>query len=52
MFSSIIQAVRGLFKSETYGSALEEYIVSHHPQNVCDVEKLTMEYHYKKESFL
>ena len=26
---------------QTYGSALEEYIVRHSPQNSCDVDRLT-----------
>lgn len=31
-------------ESTTYGSKLEEYIVSHNPQDTADVERLTKEY--------
>ena len=31
--------------SDSYSSKLEEYIVSHNPQNEADIERLTMEYH-------
>jgi hypothetical protein len=52
MVSCIVKAVKGLFKPGTYGSDLEKYIISRYPQNVYDVEKLTMEYHNRKEGFL
>jgi hypothetical protein len=52
MVSYILGVVRGLFKLSTYGSELERYIISRYPQNVYDVEKLTMEYHNRKEGFL
>ena len=31
-------------KSNTYGSRLEEYIVSKNPQDTSDIERLTREY--------
>ena len=31
-------------ESNTYGSRLEEYIVSKHPQDVADIERLTRDY--------
>jgi hypothetical protein len=31
-------------KPQTYGSALEAYIVSNEPQNACDVDRLTREF--------
>ena len=38
----------GLFNKfsepQTYGSALEEYIVRHSPQNACDVDRLTRQF--------
>lgn len=52
MVSSVIEVFRNLFKNNTYGSELEAYIISRYPQNVYDVEKLTMEYHNRKEGFL
>ena len=29
---------------QTYGSALEEYIVRHSPKNTCDVDRLTRQF--------
>lgn len=34
-------------KPQTYGSALEAYIVSHDPQDVVDVDRLTREFDAK-----
>ena len=34
-------------KPQTYGSALEAYIVSHDPQTACDVDRLTREFDQK-----
>ena len=31
-------------KPQTYGSALEAYIVSNNPQDACDVDRLTRQY--------
>jgi hypothetical protein len=31
-------------KPQTYGSALEQYIVSHAPQTSCDVDRLTRQF--------
>ena len=33
-----------LEKPQTYGSALEEYIVRNSPQNSCDVDRLTRQF--------
>jgi hypothetical protein len=32
---------------QTYGSALEEYIVRNNPQNSCDVDRLTRQFDLK-----
>jgi hypothetical protein len=45
-FASMIGAVKSLWKN-TYGSALEQYIVSHAPQSTGDVERLTREFDLK-----
>ena len=45
-FTSIVEAFRSLWKN-TYGSALEQYIVSHAPQSTGDVERLTREFDLK-----
>lgn len=38
---------------ETYGSKLEEYIVSQNPKDIADVERLTVEFDRKsKEGYL
>jgi hypothetical protein len=34
-------------KPQTYGSALEAYIVSHEPQSPCDVDRLTRDFDAK-----
>ena len=31
-------------KPQTYGSALEAYIMCHAPQNACDVDRLTRQF--------
>ena len=43
----------GMFANDTYGSRLEEYIVSNNPQSTYDVERLATEYNKKNsEGFL
>lgn len=40
-------------KQTTYGSKLEEYIVSQNPRDIADVERLTSEYDRRnKEGYL
>lgn len=40
-------------KQTTYGSKLEEYIVSQNPQDIADVERLNLEYDRRtKEGYL
>jgi len=34
-------------KPQTYGSALEEYIVKNNPQDSCDVDRLAREFEQK-----
>ena len=42
---SCFQKLLGDFnKPQTYGTALEEYIVRHSPQNSCDVDRLTRQF--------
>lgn len=36
-------------KPQTYGSKLEEYIVSHNPKDTYDVERLTREFDEKQK---
>jgi hypothetical protein len=38
----------GSFFQNSYGSDLEQYIVSHNPQHPGDVERLTTEYNQKQ----
>ena len=41
------------FSTDTYGSALERYIVSRNPQDIGDIERLTQEFDRKQsERFL
>lgn len=43
----------GMMHEETYGSRLEQYIVSQNPRDIADVERLAAEYDRKtKESYL
>jgi hypothetical protein len=48
--SCIMKKIKTLFINfpNTYTSDLEKFIVSHHPQNVADVEKLMFEYNLRK----
>ena len=39
-------------KPQTYGSALEHYIVSNNPQSEGDVDRLAREFEQKQESFI
>ena len=39
---------RGYSKPQTYGSALEEYIVRHSPQNTQDIDRLTRQFDLKQ----
>lgn len=36
--------LRSLFTERTYGSSLEQYIVSRKPQNPADIERYTFEF--------
>jgi hypothetical protein len=38
-------------KPQTYGSALEHYIVSNEPKDAADVDRLTREFEMKKNDF-
>ena len=44
------QFIGKLFNTD-YGSQLEEYITSHYPKSVYDVEKLTREYESRITNF-
>jgi hypothetical protein len=37
----------GFEKPNTYGSALESYIISKNPQDSCDVDRLAREFDFK-----
>jgi len=47
-FAQMLIALLGINKPWGYNSQLEQYIVEHNPQNVCDVEKLTRQFESKK----
>ena len=38
-------------KPQTYGSALEAYIVSHNPQNAADVDRLMREFDQNRKEW-
>jgi len=48
MLNQLAEYFHKLFQSfekpQTYGSALEEYIVRNAPQNSCDVDRLTRQF--------
>lgn len=49
----IVGPLFAMATESTYGSDLENYIVSHNPQDTGDVERLAQEYNRKfKEGFL
>ncbi len=39
--------IRRYQEPQTYGSALEAYIIAHEPQSACDVDRLTREFDQK-----
>ena len=47
-FAQMLIAFLGFSKPWSYNSQLENYIMKHNPQNVCDVEKLTRRFESKK----
>lgn len=42
--TTILIGLRALFRSPTYGETLEQYIVSKHPHDSSDVDRLTIEW--------
>ncbi len=47
LFSWIKSLAQNFSKPQTYGSALEAYIIAHDPQDACDVDRLMREYDAK-----
>jgi len=45
-FNSLIN---NFSRPQTYGSALEEYIISHSPQSACDVDRLVRQFNLEQE---
>jgi len=39
-------------KPNTYGSALEHYIVANNPNDACDVDRLTREFESRSKGFM
>ena len=42
--SKLLAVFKKLFSDQTYGRQLETYIISRHPQNEADIERLTQQY--------
>jgi 2-polyprenyl-3-methyl-5-hydroxy-6-metoxy-1,4-benzoquinol methylase len=42
--------INNFSRPQTYGTALEEYIVRHAPQNACDVDRLTRQFEIQQSS--
>lgn len=41
---TLLRGLQFLFRSRTYGETLEQYIVSRHPKDSSDVDRLTLEW--------
>lgn len=39
-------------RPQTYGSALEMYILSNHPYDLCDIDRLTQEFNARMHEVL
>lgn len=54
--TAIISWVKSLAESfskpQTYGSAMEAYIVSNNPKSEGDVDRLAREFHHSQNSFM
>jgi hypothetical protein len=42
--TTILMGLRSLFRSPSYGETLEQYIVSKHPKDSSDIDRLTLEW--------
>ena len=43
--SQIVEFFREVFTDRTYGKTLEDYVVSHNPANIQEVEALERQWH-------
>ena len=50
-FLGMLIAFLGFSTADTYGTALEKYIVGRNPQDVGDIERLTYEFHRKQSDW-
>jgi hypothetical protein len=48
----LAEIIRHLFPIRTYGYELKSYILKNNPKDIIDVERLTIEYQRKKDSFI
>jgi len=46
------EIIRHLFPIRTYGSELKSHILKNNPKDIIDIERLTIEYQRKKDSFI
>jgi hypothetical protein len=46
------EIIRHIFPIRTYESELKSYILKNNPKDILDVERLTIEYQRKKDSFI
>lgn len=44
----VVAVLGSMSSEETYGSKLEQYIVSNNPQNAADIDRLAKEYQEKE----
>jgi len=56
LIKSIIERAKSFAESfskpQSYGSALEYYIVSNNPQSEGDIDRLTREFHSKQDNYI
>lgn len=45
MFNMIIDVIKKMFSGSSFSDELESYIVSRHPQNASDVERLERDFY-------
>jgi hypothetical protein len=48
MIQTILDKIKSMFITTTYGSELDSYIQSRNPQNLCDIERFTEEFERRR----
>lgn len=48
MIQKILDKIKSMFPTTTYGGELDSYIQSRNPQNLCDIERLIEEFERRR----